>query len=111
MSGKIMEFAEALEAVLEHAANVRLPAMEPLDLLRSLGRDAGGERGGRSRSAALRSRDARRVRGARGGVVCLSKRLRILGQVRAGVKSWSSGAIAGGTAIEIMTGAPAARRG
>jgi molybdopterin molybdotransferase len=104
MSGKIVGFAEALEAVLQHAANVPLPATEPAELLRSLGRvlaeNVAADRDQPPFDRATRDGFAVRAQEWSGG-----KRLQLLGQVRAG-EVWSGGTIAGGTAIEIMTGAP-----
>lgn len=103
MSERIVGFAEALRTVLERAADARLPAIEPVELLRSVGRvlaeSVAADRDQPPFDRATRDGFAVRAQEWSGG-----KRLQVLGQVRAG-EVWSGGALAGGTAIEIMTGA------
>jgi molybdopterin molybdotransferase len=100
---QVLGFAEALDLVLRHAAQVRPPGSEQVALLASAGRVLAGE--------VLADRDQPPFdRATRDGFAVRAEdftagqRLGIAGQVRAG-EAWV-GELASGCAIEIMTGAP-----
>lgn len=100
---RILEFTEALDTVLRHAANMRVPAAETVMLLasaaRALAEDVPADRDQPPFDRATRDGFAVRAEEWSAG-----KRLRVAGQVRAG-EAWSGGALEPGCAIEIMTGA------
>ena len=106
MSGtraQVIGFAEALDFVQRHAAQVRPPSSEPVALLGSTGRVLGED--------VLADRDQPPFdRATRDGFAVRAeefsdgRRLRIAGQVRAG-QAWA-GELAPGSGVEIMTGAP-----
>jgi molybdopterin molybdotransferase len=102
-AARALEFAEALGVVLDHAARVRAGGVEPAVLLASAGRvlaaDVLADRDQPPFDRA--TRDGLAVRAdewARG------RRLRLIGQIRAG-ETWQGGPIGSGEAVEIMTGA------
>lgn len=101
--GRILGFAEALDAVLSHAAGLRAPDAERVALLASAGRVlAEGVSADRDQPPFDRStRDGFAVRAAEWSA---GNKLRVAGQVRAG-ETWCGGEIAAGCAVEIMTGA------
>jgi molybdopterin molybdotransferase len=96
-------FAEALQCVLRHAAEVRVPAAERGALLDSAGRvlaeEVSADRDQPPFDRATRDGFAVRAAEWRSG-----RRLRIVGSVRAG-DAWTGKALASGEAVEIMTGA------
>lgn len=100
---RILAFAEALDAVLRHAAWVRVPDAERVALPASAGRvlaqDVAADRDQPPFHRATRDGFAVRAKEWSAGA-----RLRVVGQVRAG-EVWTGGAIAAGRAVEIMTGA------
>jgi molybdopterin molybdotransferase len=100
----VLGFAEALQLVLRHAAEVRVPGTESVALLDALGRvlaeDVAADRDQPPFDRATRDGFAVRAEEWSAGA-----RLRVVGQVRAG-ELWGGGELAGGSAIEIMTGAP-----
>jgi len=100
---RVLEFAEALKAVLRHAATVRVPGAENVALLASAGRVlAGGVGGDRDQPPFDRAtRDGFAVRSTEWTA---GTRLRVVGQVRAG-EAWAGDSVASGQAVEIMTGA------
>ena len=97
-------FAEALQCVLRHAAEVRAPGLERVALLDSPGRVLAEEvKADRDQPPFDRAtRDGFAVRAAEWTA---GRRLRVMGQVRAG-DTWAGGPILAETAVEIMTGAP-----
>jgi len=98
-----VEFAGALQCVLHHAAGVSAPGIERVALLDSVGRVLAEEvRADRDQPPFDRAtRDGFAVRAEEWTA---GKRLRVVGQVRAG-EIWLSGSIQSGEAVEIMTGA------
>jgi len=103
MSVQVLEFVEALDAVLGHARAVRAPGAEQVALLDAAGRVLAEEvAADRDQPPFDRAtRDGFAVRAAEWGG---GARLKIAGQVRAG-ESWRGGAMEAGCAVEIMTGA------
>jgi molybdopterin molybdotransferase len=120
----VLGFADALALVLGHAAGVRVPEAETVELLRSAGRvlaeDVAADRDQPPFDRATRDGFAVRAEEWSAG-----RRLRVAGQVRAG-ESWAereetpdsatvetgaveSGAMQPGEAVEIMTGAAVPR--
>lgn len=99
----VVSFEEALNVVLHHAASAGPPAQESVALLASVGRILAEEiRADRDQPPFDRAtRDGFAVRADEWSS---GKRLRVVGQVRAG-EVWPGGALATGCAIEIMTGA------
>ncbi len=99
----VLGFAEALAVVLSHAAKVRVPGTERVALLPSVGRvladDVVADRDQPPFDRATRDGFAVRAEEWSGG-----KKLRVVGQVRAG-QVWVGEALGSGEAIEIMTGA------
>jgi molybdopterin molybdotransferase len=100
----VLEFAEALAVVLEHAAAVRLRGVEAVELLASAGRVLA--------EAVMADRDQPPFdRATRDGFAVRAQqwsaggRMQVVGQVRAG-EAWTGGPLSNGEAIEIMTGAP-----
>ncbi len=104
---RVLDFAQALEAVLRHAAAVRPLHAESLALLAAAGRvlaeDVVADRDQPPFDRATRDGFAVRAEEWTAGAG-----LRVVGQVRAG-EAWSSDALSSGEAIEIMTGAPVPR--
>jgi molybdopterin molybdotransferase len=100
---RILGFSEALDAVLRHAAGARTPEVERVALLASIGRvlaeDVVADRDQPPFDRA--TRDGFAIRAAEWTA---GKKLRVVGQVRAG-EVWAGDSLASGTAIEIMTGA------
>ena len=96
-------FAEALQCVLHHASRVSVPEGEPVALLASAGRVLAEDvRADRDQPPFDRAtRDGFAVRATEWSA---GKRLRVVGQVRAG-EVWQGGSIKTGEALEIMTGA------
>jgi molybdopterin molybdotransferase len=105
--GGVLEFAEALEVVLRHAAGVGVPGVETVALPKAAGRVLAEEvKADRDQPPFDRStRDGFAVRAKEWTA---GKRLRVAGQVRAG-EAWSGGTLRAGSAVEIMTGAVAPR--
>jgi len=101
---RVMGFVQALEVMLRHALGVRATGLEQVALTASAGRVLAAElRADRDQPPFDRStRDGFAVRAAEWSA---GKRLRLVGQVRAG-EAWTGGALAVGCAVEIMTGAP-----
>jgi len=103
-ANQIVEFAEALEIVLQHAAKVRVLPTENVALLESAGRvlaeSVTADRDQPPFDRATRDGFAVRAEEWTAGV-----RLKFVGQVRAGAE-WAGAEMASGCAIEIMTGAP-----
>ena len=101
---QVLEFAEALAVVLRHAAGVRVPEAERVNLLDSAGRvlaeDVAADRDQPPFDRATRDGFA-----VRAGEWTAGARLKLAGQVRAG-EAWHAGEIPAGCAVEIMTGAP-----
>ena len=99
-----LEFAQALECVLGRAARVRVPETERVALLdsawRVLAEAVTADRDQPPFDRATRDGFAVRAKEWSGG-----RRLRVVGQVRAG-EVWLGDAIRAGEAVEIMTGAP-----
>jgi molybdopterin molybdotransferase len=107
MSGaQVLGFAEALDLVLRHAAQVRPPASEQVALLASTGRVL-AEEVLADRDQPPFDRATRDGFAVRAEEFTTGQRLRIAGRVRAG-EVWA-GDPASGWAIEIMTGAPVPR--
>ena len=105
MSERVLEFAEALAEVLEHAAAAgRVAELETVPLLESAGRVlAQGVRADRDQPPFARStRDGYAVRSMD---VSAEQPLRIVGAIRAG-EQWTGAALGDCQAMEIMTGAP-----
>ena len=100
---RVLGFAEALQCVLHHAAVVRMPGVERVALLDSVGRVLAEEvRADRDQPPFDRAtRDGYALRAAEWSA---GRRLRVAGQVRAG-DTWAGGSIQDGEAVEIMTGA------
>ena len=101
---KVMDFDAALATVMEHAARVKLPAVERVELAASRERVLAGEvRADRDQPPFDRStRDGFAVRAAD---VAGESLLRVAGEVRAG-EVWRGGVVEAGGCVEIMTGAP-----
>jgi molybdopterin molybdotransferase len=102
-AAQVLGFEEALNVVLRHAAGARMPALERVPLLASMGRILAEEvRADRDQPPFDRAtRDGFAVRAEEWSA---GKGLRVVGQVRAG-EVWTGGALEQGSAIEIMTGA------
>jgi molybdopterin molybdotransferase len=102
---RVLGFGEALAVVLRCAADARAPEAEVVELLSSVGRvlaeDIVADRDQPPFDRATRDGFAVRAEEWSSG-----RRLRVVGQVRAG-EAWAGGAMGSGEAIEIMTGAPA----
>jgi molybdopterin molybdotransferase len=103
MAERVLGFAEALAVVLREAGGVKAPTVHEVVALQ--------EAEGRVLAEAVTAkrdqppfdratRDGFAVRASDGGSA-----LRVIGQVRAGER-WSGPPVAGGEAVEIMTGAP-----
>jgi molybdopterin molybdotransferase len=111
MSGaqtQVLGFAEALDLVLRHAAQVvRLPGSERVALLACAGRVL-AEEVLADRDQPPFDRATRDGFAVRAEELSAGRRLRTAGQVRAG-EAWVGGELASGSAIEIMTGAPVPR--
>jgi molybdopterin molybdotransferase len=103
-SAEVVGFSEALELVLRHAAGVRLPGIETVGLLASAGRALAVEVAA-DRDQPPFDRAARDGFAVRAEEWSNGRRLRVVGQVRAG-EMWAGEAMGPGCAIEIMTGAP-----
>jgi molybdopterin molybdotransferase len=101
--GRIVGFSEALETVLDQAARVRMPVMETVALPVSAGRVL-AEKVDADRDQPPFDRATRDGFAVRAGEFAAGARLRVIGQVRAG-EVWAGEGLAGGEAIEIMTGA------
>ena len=100
---RILGFAEALDVVQRHATEVRAPDAERTALPASAGRvlaeDVAADRDQPPFDRATRDGFAVRAEGWTAG-----KKLRVVGQVRAG-EAWTGVTMPSGAAIEIMTGA------
>lgn len=102
MSG-VIEFDEALEVVLHHAAGLGEPSAETGALLDCLGRVLA--------ESVIADRDQPPFhRSTRDGFALKASEAAkgewtLAGQIRAG-ESWAKGSLGAGTAVEIMTGAP-----
>jgi molybdopterin molybdotransferase len=103
MDRSVLGFAEALDAVLSHAHEVRVPGLEEVALLDAAGRVV-GEEVAADRDQPPFDRATRDGFAVRAGEFAGGTRLRVAGQVRAG-EAWTGGAMKAGGAIEIMTGA------
>ena len=102
---RVLEFAEALEVVLHHAAGAGSEAgREKVALGDSAGRVL-AESVKADRDQPPFDRATRDGFAVRAGEWMAGGRLKIAGQVRAG-EAWSGGEMAAGSAIEITTGAP-----
>jgi molybdopterin molybdotransferase len=101
----VVGFLEALELVLRHAAGVRLPGVATVGLLASAGRVL-AEEVAADRDQPPFDRAARDGFAVRAEEWSSGRRLRVVGQVRAG-EVWPGEAMQSGCAIEIMTGAAA----
>jgi molybdopterin molybdotransferase len=99
-------FAEALDLVLLHAAQVRVAGPEQVALLASAGRVL-AEEVSADRDQPPFDRSTRDGFAVRAQEFNSGRRLQVTGQVRAG-QVWA-GELASGCAIEIMTGAPMPR--
>jgi molybdopterin molybdotransferase len=102
--GRVLGFAEALKVVLRHAAEVHLPGAERIALRESAQRVLAEEvRADRDQPPFERAtRDGFAVRAEEWSA---GRRLRVVGQVRAG-EAWAGAGLLSGESIEIMTGAP-----
>ena len=101
---KVMDFDAALATVMEHAARVKLPAVERVGLVESRERVLAVEvRADRDQPPFDRA--TRDGFAARAGDVGGERSLRVAGQVRAG-EVWRGGVVAADECVEIMTGAP-----
>jgi molybdopterin molybdotransferase len=100
---RVLEFAEALKAVLRHAATVRVPGAENVALLASAGRVLAGDVVA-DRDQPPFDRATRDGFAVRATEWTAGTRLRVVGQVRAG-EAWAGDSVASGQAVEIMTGA------
>jgi molybdopterin molybdotransferase len=103
MDAGIVTFAEALQIVLRYATQVRLPGVEAVALLESVGRVL-AEPVVADRDQPPFDRATRDGFAVQAVAWTAGRRLRITGAVRAG-EAWSGGLPADGEAIEIMTGA------
>ncbi len=108
MLAQVVGFREALEMVLGearelHAAGAHVLDVEPVGLLESAGRVLADEIAA-DRDQPPFDRATRDGFAVRAEEWSAGKRLRVLGQVRAG-EAWCGAALAGGEAVEIMTGA------
>ena len=101
---QVLGFAEALDAVLRHAARVCATGVETVGLLASAGRvlaeDGEADRDQPPFDRATRDGFAVRAQEWTGG-----QRLQVVGQLRAG-EEWVGSEMGAGAAIEIMTGVP-----
>jgi molybdopterin molybdotransferase len=97
-------FTEALAMVLREAARVQARGSERVALLASAGRVL-AESIAADRDQPPFDRATRDGFAVRADEWSLGKKLRVVGQVRAG-EAWAGARIANGEAIEIMTGAP-----
>jgi molybdopterin molybdotransferase len=104
---RVLEFAEALKVVLEHAAGVSVPGAEKVRLPESRGRVL-AEKVKADRDQPPFDRSTRDGFAVRAEEWNAGARLKITGQVRAGGEQ-SRGTMKAGTAIEIMTGAAVPR--
>jgi molybdopterin molybdotransferase len=100
---QVLGFEEALNVMLHHAAGVRRPIPEHIPLLASAGRVL-AEEVHADRDQPPFDRATRDGFAVRADEWSAGKRLRVIGQVRAG-EVWTGGALESGCAIEIMTGA------
>jgi molybdopterin molybdotransferase len=100
---RILGFGEALEVVLRHAAEVRVPGVERVALAASAGRVL-AEVVAADRDQPPFDRATRDGFAMRAEEFSAGTRLRVVGQVRAG-EAWAGGEVEAGCAIEIMTGA------
>jgi molybdopterin molybdotransferase len=100
---RVLGFVEALEVVLGHAAGVLVPAAEKVSLLDSAGRVL-AERVAADRDQPPFDRSTRDGFAVRAEEWSAGRRLRVMGQVRAG-EVWAGGEVGAGCAVEIMTGA------
>lgn len=105
MESRILNFPEALDVVLKHASSLQAPAEQNVPLEASACRVLA--------EAVVADRDQPPFdRATRDGFAVRAeewsseRRLRVVGQVRAG-EAWAGVPLASGEAIEIMTGAPA----
>ncbi|GAC1418293.1 MAG: molybdopterin molybdotransferase MoeA [Acidobacteriaceae bacterium] len=103
MSG-VVSFAEALEVVRSHAAQLPDPPTEHVDLLQCAG-SVLAEDVLADRDQPPFDRSTRDGFAVRAEEWSAGRKLRVAGQVRAG-QVWTSGILGNGTAVEIMTGAP-----
>ncbi|HXE09048.1 MAG TPA: gephyrin-like molybdotransferase Glp [Acidobacteriaceae bacterium] len=101
---RVIDFSEALAVVVREAANVRLPKSERVALLASVGRVL-AEPIAADRDQPPFDRATRDGFAVRAEEWSARKKLRVVGQVRAG-EIWNDAAIASDEAVEIMTGAP-----
>jgi molybdopterin molybdotransferase len=99
----ILDFTEALQVVLRHAAGLRVPGIETVALSASAGRVL-AEEVSADREQPPFDRSTRDGFAVRAAEFSAGQRLRVAGQVRAG-EDWAGEALASGQAIEIMTGA------
>ncbi len=102
MSGGVLEFDAALDAVMREAAGFGRPTSERVELLKARGRVLAEEvAADRDQPPFDRAtRDGFAVRAGDG-----NEELRVMGQVRAGER-WAGETMRAGEALEIMTGAP-----
>jgi molybdopterin molybdotransferase len=108
MSGaRVLGFAEALAVIQRHAADVRLPGVEQIALAASVGRVL-AESVAADRDQPPFDRATRDGFAVRAAEWSAGTRLSVVGQVRAG-EVWAGDAVAGGCAVEIMTGAAVPR--
>ena len=101
---KVMDFDAALATVMEHAAGMRVPAVERVGLVASRERVLAVELRA-DRDQPPFDRATRDGFAARAGDVGGERSLRVAGQVRAG-EVWRGGVVAADECVEIMTGAP-----
>jgi molybdopterin molybdotransferase len=102
--GHVLSFAEGLATVAREAARVQARGSERVALLASAGR-ALAESIVADRDQPPFDRSTRDGFAVRAEAWSAGKKLRVIGQVRAG-ELWSGGEIASGEAVQIMTGAP-----
>jgi len=106
MSGttSVVDFTEALAIVLREAASLRAPQAKRVALLAARGRIL-AEPIAADRDQPPFDRATRDGFAVRAEEWSVGKKLRVVGQVRAG-EAWQRTAITSGEAVEIMTGAP-----
>ena len=102
--GRVVDFTGGLAMVLEEAARVQLPGNERVALLSSAGRVL-AEVIVADRDQPPFDRSTRDGFAVKAEEWSIGKKLRVVGQVRAG-EIWSRAEVASGEAVEIMTGAP-----
>jgi molybdopterin molybdotransferase len=104
VDAQVLNFDEALECVLHHAATLAAPEKEEITLLDSAGRVL-AEDVAADRDQPPFDRSTRDGFAMRAAELSVGGELQVAGQVRAG-QIWAGENLSAGTAIEIMTGAP-----